>query len=213
MRFTQKLNNSTSFHILTRFCLEVKKKLLSEKETAIKLLISTEVYRYYKQEYGADESYIKSLQVQITEIDKKLNNIMSAIEAGIFNDTTQARMQELNEQKKRLNDELTLQNNIEKFSLSQEDVLRYLEAFTDFDDKNIRELLLECLVDKIYLYDDKIVIDFFYSDDKKEISFDDVNAQIALYERFNQKGIINNVSSSSVSDCPFNRIWTNLRPN
>lgn len=186
--------------LVEKIVIQILRECLND--TAIKLLISLEVYKYCQREYGADESYIKSLRAQIKDVEKKLSNIMSAIEAGIFNDTTQARMFELNEQKKRLNDELELQENIEKYSLKQEDVIRYLEAFTDFDNKEIRGLLLDCLIEKIYLYDDKIVIDFFYSEDNREISFDDFSKQMELYEQLGSKSIMDNVGSSSVSSGP-----------
>lgn len=171
-------------------------------DTSLKLFISLEVYRYYVQEYGADESLIISLKKQINEIDKKLKNIMKAIEDGIYDAMLQSRIEELNEQKSRLCDELTLQENLEKYSLKQEDILRYLDSFVDFEDKNMRRRILDYLIEKIYLYDDKIVISFFYSDDKREIDFETYNNRIELWEHFNGKGILDNVCSSSVEDCP-----------
>ena len=41
----------------------------------------------------------------------------------------------------------------------------------DFDNPQTRDAVMEYFVDKIYLYDDKLVATFFYSEDRTEISW------------------------------------------
>lgn len=52
----------------------------------------------------------------------------------------------------------------------------YFERYTnaDFDDAQIRDSLLEYFVDKIYLYDDRIVITGYYSDIQHELMYDEL---------------------------------------
>ncbi len=41
----------------------------------------------------------------------------------------------------------------------------------DFDNPQTRDAVMEYFVDKVYLYDDKLVATFFYSEDRTEISW------------------------------------------
>lgn len=45
-------------------------------------------------------------------------------------------------------------------------------AKADFDDENTRNQVLEYFVDKIYVYNDRLVITWYYSDDKTSIDLD-----------------------------------------
>ena len=45
-------------------------------------------------------------------------------------------------------------------------------AKADFDDEDTRNQVLEYLVDKIYVYNDRLVITWYYSDDKTSIDLD-----------------------------------------
>lgn len=53
-------------------------------------------------------------------------------------------------------------------------IQKYLDmyAHADFDDEETRNGILEYFVDKIYVYNDRLVITFYYSDDKTEIALD-----------------------------------------
>ena len=42
-------------------------------------------------------------------------------------------------------------------------------AKADFDDEDTRNQVLEYFVDKIYVYNDRLVITWYYSDDKTSI--------------------------------------------
>ena len=45
-------------------------------------------------------------------------------------------------------------------------------AKADFDDEDTRNQVLEYFVDKIYVYNDRLVITRYYSDDKTSIDLD-----------------------------------------
>lgn len=144
--------------------------------STLRFVIAEQVYNYYQREFASDESYEKSLIASIKDVDSKLNNIMKAIEAGIFNETTQARMQELQDRKRLYEDELATERNRQKYALKKEHVVRYLECFVgNLKEPSLRDKVLDYLVEKIYTYDDKIVINFFYSDDKREVDLQDYN--------------------------------------
>lgn len=134
----------------------------------IQFLIATKCYNYYKSQVSDNGEYEKSIQSRIKEVDKSLANIMKAIEAGIFNDTTQARMKELEIQKSLLADELVVEQNRRKYEIKFETIVKYLQSFAgDLDDPKQLEKVLAFLVKKIYTYGDSVMIMFSFIDDKR----------------------------------------------
>lgn len=150
----------------------------------LKVMVAEYVYEYYQREHAGDACYAKSIQNNIKDIDSKLANIMKAIEAGIFNETTQARMNELQEQRALLADELVVEKNRQQYALKPEHVIKYLESYVgDMNDSSLRAKVLSLLVDKIYLYDDKVVVNCFFSEDAREIRFHEFDEHMANIEK------------------------------
>lgn len=152
--------------------------ILSEyiNDPALRIIIAEKVYDYYMREFGSDDSYEKSLVANIKDIEVKLGNYAKAIEMGIFNETTQERMQELEERKRLYNDELTAEKNRQKYALKKEHVVRYLECFVgNLNEPSLRDKVLDYLVEKIYIYNDKFIVNFYYSDDNQEVNLKEFN--------------------------------------
>ena len=138
--------------------------------------IADRVYDYYMREFGSDDGLEQSLIESIKDVDKKLKNILKAIESGIFNETTQERMQELEANKRLLNDELAVERNRQKYALKKEHVIRYLECFIgNLEEPSLRDKVLAYLIENVYIYKDKIIVNFYYSDDNREISLEEFN--------------------------------------
>lgn len=145
-------------------------------DPSIRLFIADRVYDYYMREFGSDDSYEKTILANIKDVELKLNNILKAIEMGVVNETTQNRMQELEERKKLFNDELIAERNRQKYALKREHVLRYLECFVgSLNEPSLRDKVLAYLIEKIYIYEDKVVINFYYSEDNREINLEEFN--------------------------------------
>ncbi len=89
-------------------------------------------------------------------------------------------MQELESQKSILNDALLAERNRKKFALKRSDILRFLDSFAgDLDNPETRRRLLDSLIDKIYVYPDRLVITFHYSDDRRELAFEEMEQLLA----------------------------------
>ena len=153
------------------------------RDSSIRMMIAHKCYEYYKSQHADSEGYEQSLEVQIKEIDKKLNNIMKAIEDGIYNATTSQRMKELEEQKQLMSDELSTVRIRKKYEMTEADILRFLDSM--IDESSSRQMLLDSLVEKVYVYDDKLVISYYYTDDKREIAFEDMKQHIKNIETIN----------------------------
>lgn len=141
-----------------------------------RLMVAYSVYKKYLMEYVPDDSRERKLKYEIKEVDNKLQNIMNAIEAGIFNETTQQRMTELQSQKKLMQNQLAEEKAKRDNALKFKDVFTYLSDFVGkLSEQSRRTELLYGLVDRIIVYDDCIEVIAFYSINHQEVSFDYIN--------------------------------------
>ena len=77
-------------------------------------------------------------------------------------------------EKSMLTDSLLAEQNRKKYDLKYDDILKFLESFIgDISNPNTRRTLLNGLIDKIYVYPDKLVITNYYSDDRRELPFEE----------------------------------------
>lgn len=145
-----------------------------------RIIISEACYQYHLRQNSDNGSYEASLKAKLKEVDGKLDNMIKAIEKGIFGDTMAEQMKYLENQKSMLSDALLAEQNRKKFDLKQSDILRYLDSFVgDLDNPETRRRLLDGLIEKITIFPDKMVITFYYSDDRRELSFEDMEQLLA----------------------------------
>ncbi len=141
-------------------------------DPTLRILIAEKCYAYHLSQNDDNGAYEASLKSQLKDIESKLNNIMKAIEAGIINSTTAERMNVLENQKSMLNDALLAEQNRKKYDLRLNDIVKYLDSLVgDINNPDTRRRLLEFFIDKIYVYPDKMVLMFYYSDDRRELPF------------------------------------------
>lgn len=141
-------------------------------DPTIRLLIAEKCYAYHLSQNDDSGAYEASIRAQMKDVEGKLANIMKAIEAGIINNTTAERMNVLENQKSMLNDALIAEQNRKKCSLTLSDIIKFLNNIIgDVSTPDARSKLLDIFVDKIYIYPDKLMITFFYSDDRRELPF------------------------------------------
>ncbi len=139
--------------------------------------IAENTYQYYLAQ-NTDTSYTKSLQKAYQDTEKSISNLLKAIEAGIFNESTKARMDELEEQKAELKSALTAAKLKEDLSLKKEDILDFLYQFTEMDyaDLESQKRLIKTFINSVFVYDDKLVLTFNYSGDKRTITIKEIDA-------------------------------------
>lgn len=139
------------------------------KDEAIELIAEKVLEAYQKK--LSENIQEKRLKKQILEVEKALKNIMRAIESGIFNETTKNRMDELEKEKDRLNIELAKEKINTENKLTKDHIIFYLLSFKNDVSINTEFLkkLIEMFIDSIYLYDDKLLINYKI-DDKADSS-------------------------------------------
>ena len=94
-----------------------------------------------------------------------------------------------------MNEALLAERNRRKYDLKFDDVLRWLDSFIgDINDPDTRRRLLDGLVDKIYVYPDKLAIAGFYSEDRRELPFEEAAKLIERAKAIRSLAYLQNVS-------------------
>lgn len=116
------------------------------------------------------------LKEQLVQAEQGIQNMLNAIQQGIFTPSTKQRLEELEETKERLTVSI-LQEELQKPRLSKEQILFFLHRFRDIDTtkQEHRQRLVDSFVNAVYVYDDKIILTFNYQDGTETITLDDIN--------------------------------------
>ena len=106
-----------------------------------------------------------------------MNNLVRAIEQGIFSETTQTRLMELESRKKALTDAIEAEEIKRAVTKNEISIQHFFDEYknTDLNDPAVRDYLLDYFVDKIFVYDDRVVLSAWYGDDKKEVLWGDID--------------------------------------
>ena len=150
---------------------QLLKELLSDSENLMSLAVDA---AYYK-EYYVESSYLESLEKELTDTQTALKNLVKALEMGIFSETTQERLQELERRKKALTDAIGTEKAKKELSKDEQSIKAYFGNFlyANLDDHEVRDMVLGYFDDKIYLYDDKVILTCKYSDADYEVDWED----------------------------------------
>ena len=121
-----------------------------------------------------ENTTIPLLEKQLREVNKKLDNLMKAIEDGLYTRTTKERLEALESQK----DELTVKiadEKLKKPSFNEDFIRFWLMKFRKFDisQKKQRKALIEIFVNAIFLYDDRMLLTFNYKDGTQTVRLED----------------------------------------
>ncbi|WP_085833813.1 recombinase family protein [Clostridium merdae] len=124
---------------------------------------------------GKENTILPMLKQKLAEANKGIENILNAIQQGIFTSSTKGRLDELEEAKSRIEISI-LQEEMEKPLLTKDQLLFWLYRFRDSDIKNPnhRQRLVDSFVNAIYLYDDKIILTFNFKEGSKTLDLSDI---------------------------------------
>lgn len=145
------------------------------KDDVLMEFIAENTWQYYLAQDERQER-IKAIQHQLDDVNRSISNIMRAIEAGIFNDATKERMDELSVQKTALSAAISGIELEDGFRLTKDHIVFFLEQFKnlDYSDKECQHRLVEVFVNSIFVYDDHITINFNFGGDGRTVTFSDM---------------------------------------
>ncbi len=114
---------------------------------------------------------LEALQAREKEINKSLKNILSAIESGVFTKTTKKRLEELEIEKEDIEFEIAKEKAV-KPKIERDVIIFLIEQFKDGDinDEEYRKRLIETFIHKVYLYDDKLLIIYNYTNRETKVN-------------------------------------------
>ena len=128
-------------------------------------LIATRAMELIEKELQ-DTSVLVSLQGMLKETNKKIKNLLTAIEQGIFTSTTKGRLEELEAERRDLEGQIAREE-MKKPLLTKERIMYWLASFKkgDINDIEYQRRIIDTLVNSVYLYDHgdkgrKIVLTF-----------------------------------------------------
>lgn len=158
---------------IERIVIDILNDLLHDDENLVSLAV--DAHTFYKKQHG-EALYLKSLQAKLKDTETALKNHIKAIEKGVFNETTQQAMLEREEEKKALLEAIEVEEMKQRMTQTEYSIKEYIKKFkkSDLENAEIRDSILDYFIDKIYLYDDKIVLTGNYTDDKDiEVTFEE----------------------------------------
>ncbi len=162
--------------VIEPYVLEKAQQLIMDDEVVA--FITENVWEFYqKQDLSKDK--IAALQSQLADVEKSINNLMRAIEAGMpLTEMTKNRLSELDAQRTAINTALAETQLESGFSLKKEHIQFFLEQFRELDytDRKCQQRLIDVFVNSIYVKDDELVINFNFSGGNATISFKDFKA-------------------------------------
>ena len=139
-------------------------------DTAIGDIVSS-LMRLQDEESSDLPIYEKELRETNTAID----NIVSAIMAGLASKALQAKLTELEDRKEELNT-LIAQEKLEKPKMSADYMTYWLHRFRNLDinKEKHRQMLIDAFVNAVFVYDDKLLLTFNFQDGTRTITLSDV---------------------------------------
>ncbi|WP_252255312.1 recombinase family protein [Faecalibacterium prausnitzii] len=146
-------------------------------------------YYYYKcgnaKRHGKAHCDLKAIRKEPLErfvVDTAIKVIfMEAIEQGILTPTTKQRLDELEARKEALNTSI-LEEELKKPVLTREWIRFWLEKFRkgDVGSTEHQRQIIDTFVNSVYVFDDRVVLNFNFTDDAKTVTREEVLGSSAV---------------------------------
>lgn len=129
---------------------------------------------YQAQDFTRAE--IDALQRELRQVETAIQNLLRAIEMGIFNNATKKRMDDLTTQQKELTAAIAEREITNGFQLTLDHIRFFLYQFKDkdYNDRVCQKQLIGTFVNSVFLYDDHIDINYNYSGGNKTVTLDEI---------------------------------------
>jgi hypothetical protein len=130
------------------------------------------------KEAVADRSILNILQQEFIQVQKSIDNILNAMEKGIVTDSTKERLEKLEKRKNELATNIVIEKAKTKLIITTDEIIKFIESSLK---KNPR-VMIERLVKRIVLYNDKIEIYYNYTDRNIEKNTPDDDQGLCFYK-------------------------------
>ena len=119
-------------------------------------------------------SQLDILKKQLKQNKKEIDNVMSAIRAGIITKSTKAILEKLEQEQENIEIEIAKEQ-IQRPIISKEQIEFWIMKFanTDLTNYEQKQRLIDIFINSVHVYEDKMVMLFNYKDGEKCLSFND----------------------------------------
>ena len=128
------------------------------KPANIELLVKGILEKHKKK--LSDDTDLRYYERELATTNKALSNIVAAIEAGIFTETTKDRLQELEEKKHHLEENILVEKARVKEALSEKDIIQRITSALKLKAKQAIEMLIQ----RVDVFKDRLRITLKYAD-------------------------------------------------
>ncbi len=97
-------------------------------------------------------------------MESSISNILSAVDKGIITSSTKTHLEELENKKKEISEQIAIKATKERMKLTREDVIKYMKTAITKSPKQ----MIDLVVKNILLYNDKLEIFFKYNRKQEE---------------------------------------------
>ena len=118
---------------------------------------------------------VPALRRQLAETEKGIENMLNAIQQGIFTTSTKQRLEELEKQREDLSISITTAE-LQKPKLTREYMEHWFSQFRygNPNDRDFQKRLVDTFVNSVYVYDDKLVLTYNYQHGTQTITLKEV---------------------------------------
>ena len=122
-----------------------------------------------------DDLKLPTMRKQLREVNKRINNLISAIEEGIVSATTRQRLDDLEQRRANLETSIR-QEKMKHPKMEKEQIIRWIQQFKDLDldDLRVQRQIIDCFVNTIYLFDDNLIVNFNFSEESRRVTLHEV---------------------------------------
>ena len=126
---------------------------------------------------STESSKIPQLSARLKEINKGIDNLLNAIQQGIFTPSTKQRLEELEETKKDIETAIVCEK-LQRPEITKPHIIHFITKFRNMnlEDLESQKRLIDSFVNSIYLYDDKIVFVFNYNEETHELTLKELES-------------------------------------
>ena len=129
------------------------------------------------QEENRNTAEIEVLKQQRAEVNSYIKNILTAIKKGVITESTQEELERLESERAELEKKIALAEYDESTVLTRERIQFWFEQFANFNinDEGARQYLVTYFINRIILYDDRMIIIYNHEgDNRTELNTDEI---------------------------------------
>jgi hypothetical protein len=151
------------------------------EEVALKLIMQTLMDEEMLQKIAdlimelqkAENTVIPALERQLAEVQASIENIVKAIEMGVFTRSTKMRLEELEAEEERIKGDICREQ-LDSRLITKDQIWYIFDKFRNMDLSmpQQRQKIIDSFLHSIVLYDDRLVISFNYREKEKTLKLD-----------------------------------------